>query len=118
MSRGGKRPGAGRKARKDTPAGKLQEEIKLQALKEGTTPLEVMLEGMREAYKTGGAKAAMPYAKEAAPYLHPKLASVEAKVDGVLGTYAAQPIPVEERHSDVLRREKERMNGNGHAPDS
>lgn len=104
MARGGKRPGAGRKARKDTPAGKLQEEIKLRALKEGTTPLEVMLEGMRDAYAAGGAKAAMPYAKEAAPYLHPRLAAVEAKVDGVLGTYAAQPIPVEARHSDSLAR--------------
>jgi hypothetical protein len=70
----------------------------MRALKEGTTPLEVMLEAMRAAYAEGGAKAAMPYAKEAAPYLHPKLSSVEANIDGTLGTYAAQPIPTEERH--------------------
>jgi hypothetical protein len=98
MAWGGKRAGSGRKKTKDTPEGKLRAELAMKALKEGTTPLEVMLEAMREAYQVGGALAAMPYAKEAAPYLHPKLSSVEANIDGTLGTYAAQPIPTEERH--------------------
>lgn len=102
MARGGVRKGAGRPKTADTPEGKLRQELAIRALKEGTTPLEVMLEAMREAYAEGGATAAMVYAKEAAPYLHPKLSSVDAKLDGTLGTYAAQPIPVEERHSDSL----------------
>lgn len=90
--------------RRLSPAAKTRQEVAQKALAEGTTPLEVMLEAMRIAYQEGGAAAAMPYAKEAAPYLHPKLANIEAKMDGVIGTYAAQPIPVEERHSDSLAR--------------
>jgi hypothetical protein len=106
MARGGKRAGSGRKRTRDTPAGQLNQALILRALKEGTTPLDVMLEAMREAYEAGGAKAAMPFAKEAAPYLHAKLASIEANVNGVIGQYAAQPVPVEER---------EPMKPNGHA---
>lgn len=115
MARGGKRKGAGRPKTADTPEGQLRRDLAIRALKEGTTPLEVMLEAMREAYEEGGASAAMPYAKEAAPYLHPKLSSVDAKVDGVIGQYAAQPIPVEQRDSDSLAG----SNGsatNGHSP--
>lgn len=113
-NRGGARKGAGRKKTADTPEGKLRRELTLRALKEGTTPLEVMLEAMKEAYEEGGAKAAMPFAKEAAPYLHPKLANVENKVEGVLGTYAAQPIPVESRDSDAMESTT-RASANGHS---
>lgn len=74
-----------------------------------------MLEAMREAYEEGGASAAMPYAKEAAPYLHPKLSSVDAKVDGVIGQYAAQPIPVEQRDSDSVASPAGPA-ANGHSP--
>ena len=76
----------------------------MKALEEGTTPLEVILEAMRDAYKEGGAQAAVPFAKEAAPYVHPRLSAVDAKVDGVIGQYAAQPIPVESRDSDTVAR--------------
>lgn len=41
-------------------------------------------------------------AKAAIGYEKPKLSSVDAKVDGVIGQYAAQPIPVEQRDSDSL----------------
>lgn len=114
-NRGGARKGAGRKKTADTPEGQLRRDLAIRALKEGTTPLEVMLEAMREAYTEGGAAAAMPYAKEAAPYLHPKLSSVDAKVDGVIGQYAAQPIPVESRDSDALASAA-RAATNGHTP--
>lgn len=104
MARGGVRSGAGRKKTADTPEGQLRRELAIKALKEGTTPLEVMLEAMREAYEEGGAKAAMPFAKEAAPYLHPKLTSVDANLNGAVGHYEAQPIPTEQRHSDTVAR--------------
>jgi hypothetical protein len=81
MPRGGKRPGSGRKPGSVTPATKRRQDVALKALTEGTTPLQVLLEAMREAYETGGPMLAMPYAKEAAPYVHPKLSSIEAKVD-------------------------------------
>jgi len=41
-------------------------------------------------------------AGKAIGYEKPKLSSVDAHVDGALGTYAAQPIPVEARDSDSL----------------
>jgi len=77
MSRGGKRPGAGRKRTKDTPAGKLNSALVQKVLADGTTPLQVMLEAMKTVYEKGGAVAAVPYAKECAPYVHPKLAATE-----------------------------------------
>jgi hypothetical protein len=77
MPRGGKRPGAGRKRTKDTPAGKLNSALVQKVLKDGTTPLQVMMEAMKAAYETGGAVAAVPFAKECAPYVHPKLAATE-----------------------------------------
>lgn len=99
MARGGRRQGAGRKKSADTPEGQLRRELAIRALTEGKTPLEVMLEAMREAYQVGGAAAAFVFAKECAPFMHPKLSAVDAKLDGTLGTYEAQPIPVEERDS-------------------
>lgn len=97
MPRGGPRKGSGRPKSADTPEGKLRRELAIKALTEGRTPLEVMLEAMRDAYDSGGAAAAFIFAKECAPFMHPKLSAVEAKVDGTLGTYEAQPIPVEQR---------------------
>ncbi|WP_245260753.1 hypothetical protein [Agrobacterium sp. 10MFCol1.1] len=41
------------------------------------TPLEVMLKAMREHYGKREYDAAAAIAKDAAPYMHPKLASVE-----------------------------------------
>jgi hypothetical protein len=45
------------------------------------TPLEVLLLAMREAYKKRGIRAAQPYAKDAAPYMHPRLSAIAAKVN-------------------------------------
>lgn len=53
----------------------------VQATQEGITPLEVMLGAMRDAWAAGDKEAAANFAKDAAPYLHPKLSSVEHKGD-------------------------------------
>ena len=55
-----------------------------------------MLEAAREAYKEGGAKAAFPYAKEAAPYVHPRLASVVSKVEATIKRLSSEPLSIEE----------------------
>jgi hypothetical protein len=82
--RGGRRPGAGRKA---GSANKLTRKIADKALAEGTTPLEYMLKLLR-AEPTPDADAAekarleamrFEAAKAAAPYVHPKLQAIEHK---------------------------------------
>lgn len=72
--RGGKRPGAGR------PTGVSNKKTKLiaeQALKDGNTPLEVILQIMREAWATKDIPVALDAAKSAAPYIHPRLQPVD-----------------------------------------
>ena len=84
--RGGKRPGAGRpKGSKNTKT----REIADKAAAEGITPLEVMLTRMRALWaKTDEASKdqAVEIAYRAAPYMHPRLQSVESQntVDGEL----------------------------------
>jgi hypothetical protein len=48
-----------------------------QATSQGISPLEVMLGAMREAWEAGDKEAAANFAKDAAPYIHPRLAAVE-----------------------------------------
>jgi len=43
------------------------------------TPLDVMILAMRLAYKKGGAISAQPYARDAAPYIHARIAQMELK---------------------------------------
>jgi hypothetical protein len=74
--RGGARAGAGRKP---GSANVKTREIADRAAKEGKTPLEIMVEAMREAYMVGGAVAAFAFAKDAAPYMHAKLSSTDLK---------------------------------------
>lgn len=84
MSRGGKRAGAGRKpgtVTKKRTAAQAATAATIKALTEGATPLDILIGAMKEAYTLGGYMAAAPFAKEAAPYVHPKLSSIEAKVD-------------------------------------
>jgi hypothetical protein len=73
VSVGGARPGAGRK-----PGGrnKKTREIADRAAAEGITPLEVMLEAMRFHYFHDELDEAAAIAKDAAPYMHPRLATV------------------------------------------
>lgn len=77
--RGGARPNAGRKA---GTANVKTREIANRAAAEGITPLEVMLQAMRDVYggssgKERNAAAAFGLAKDAAPYMHAKIAAVE-----------------------------------------
>ena len=74
MAHGGKRQGAGRKAGAKT---KRTQEIAAKASAEGITPLEVMVGAMREAWERNDKDAAARFAKDAAPYMHPRLAAVE-----------------------------------------
>lgn len=72
--RGGKRSGAGR------PRGSATQrtrEIADEAAENGITPLEVMLEAMRSFHGGGDMEKAASIAKDAAPYMHPRLAAVE-----------------------------------------
>lgn len=84
--RGGKRPGAGRK--KNVPnRASANRERKVAA--SGTTPLDVMLKSMRVLLELADAsandkkqfehyiRAAAAVAKDVAPYIHPRLSTVE-----------------------------------------
>jgi len=73
MARGGKRAGAGRKPGTLT---RLTREIAEKALTSTITPLEVLLGVMREAWEANNKTLAATYAKDAAPYCHPRLAAV------------------------------------------
>ncbi|MDS1142402.1 hypothetical protein RE432_18365 [Pusillimonas sp. SM2304] len=72
--RGGARPGAGRKPGSAT---KKTREIADKAAKDGITPLEVMLEAMISFRDAGELDRAASIAKDAAPYVHPRLAAIE-----------------------------------------
>lgn len=91
MPRGGKRQGAGRKA---GSANTKTRDIADKAVEEGITPLEYMLQIMRDESLPENADPAQVIAmkamrfeaaKAAAPYIHPKLSSVDAKVTGADG---------------------------------
>ena len=77
---GGKRPGAGR-----PPGSKNQKaaDIAQEAVEAGITPIEVMLSAMRDLWDQGSAEAkreAARIAKDAAPYVHPRLSSIDQTV--------------------------------------
>lgn len=93
--RGGKRKGAGRKP---GAANKRTKAAVAKAEQEGLTPLEVMLQAMREAHEKGGAEAAFPFAKDAAPYLHAKLSSIDATLNAKVESkvISARPLTAEE----------------------
>lgn len=80
MPRGGKREGAGRKA---GSLGKRTQEIAEAALADGLTPLEYMLARLRD--ETLNSTDRMDAAKSAAPYVHPRLAAIDAKVTARIG---------------------------------
>lgn len=81
--RGGPRPGSGRK-----PGGQNRKsrEIADRAAAEGITPLEYLLKVMRD--ENGDSETRLDAAKAAAPYVHPRLANIEANVS-VTGHEAA-----------------------------
>lgn len=72
MARGGARPGAGR------PSGgrnAKQAAALIEATQDGTSPIEYLLSVMRDPEQQPMLR--LDAAKSAAPYLHPRLASVE-----------------------------------------
>lgn len=77
MPRGGSRPGAGRK---QGAATKKTRAVADQAAAVGETPLEFMLRRMRD--DDAPIADRMDMAKAAAPFMHAKLSSIEAKVEG------------------------------------
>ena len=72
MPRGGRRPGSGRPR---GSANRRTREIADRAAEEGLTPLEYMLQVMRDDEAVPARRDDM--AKAAAPYLHPRLQAVE-----------------------------------------
>jgi hypothetical protein len=74
MARGGNRKGSGRKKSSLEKKSRLIAEI---AVEEGITPLEVMLRAMRAYAESQCWDRACAIAKDCAPYIHPKLASIE-----------------------------------------
>lgn len=77
MAHGGARNGAGRKPSSLTLKTR---EIAAKASETGLTPLEFMLEILRD--ETQEKAARFEAAKHAAPYIHPKLSSIEASGPG------------------------------------
>jgi hypothetical protein len=110
--RGGKRTGSGRKP---GSANTKTREIADKAIEDGTTPLEVMLRAMRRhvdaADKLGNGKIkvvdgnvvsqlsllteAAKIAKDAAPYIHPRLSAVDhtSKGENINGQYGVLVVP-------------------------
>jgi len=81
MPSGGPRPGAGRKkGQKLNP--ERQRMLKRVRVKANAdiTPLEVLLETMRKRWHDGKEEEACRLAVDAAPYVHPKLATVKAEI--------------------------------------
>jgi hypothetical protein len=72
MPRGGKREGAGRK---EGSATAKTRDMADKAASEGLTPLEYMLEVLRDLMADKADR--MWAAEKAAPYIHPKLANIE-----------------------------------------
>ena len=92
--RGGKRSGAGRKVGSATAKTR---QIADKASEDGVTPLEVMLKAMRyslgefdKSLAVDHLVAAASFAKDAAPYIHPRLSAVE--VDGKLKVSLAEEL--------------------------
>lgn len=87
MGHGGARPRAGRKPGSST---KMNEEARQKALESGISPLDYMLDLLRDENKPQDVR--FEAAKAAAPYVHAKLASVEHSGDMTL------------RHEDALEQ--------------
>lgn len=95
MPRGGTRPGAGRPP---GSANRKTREIADRAAEEGITPLEVMLKDMRDKYEAGEISAAADRARDCAPYMHARLANIEATVDSdsTVHVISAEPLTIAE----------------------
>lgn len=79
MARGGARPGAGRK---QGAATRKTRDVADKAMKQGKSPLEFVLARMLDPEAPMDDR--MEAAKAALPFCHPRLSSIEAKLDGDL----------------------------------
>lgn len=106
MARGGKRPGAGRKPGTVSEATRRRKEVAAKALEEGVSPLDVMLTTMRALWEQavdgsgkvvniGKAMQANVVAKDAAPFLHPKLSAIAADHTSSDGSMTPKPVVIE-----------------------
>lgn len=95
MSRGGARPNAGRKKGSVTKATEIRQEMLARAAAEGISPLEVMMQAMREAWAANDHDKAVEYAVSAAPYVHPRLSAVKHSGD------QDQPVAMTVTHADA-----------------
>lgn len=77
MPRGGVRPGAGRKKGGTNAATRATREIALRAAAEGITPLQYMLDVLRDPESPEERRAWA--AEKAAPYIHPRLEAIAFK---------------------------------------
>ena len=77
MARGGARPGAGRPKAAISKKTKAARAVANRALTADMTPLDVMLLAMNKALESQDYPAAADFAKDAAPYVHPRLAAIE-----------------------------------------
>jgi hypothetical protein len=83
MPRGGARPAAGRPKGTKNKRTVAREQIKRLAEEGGVTPLECMLATMRDLLDQGDLDSrllACQLAKDAAPYVHPRLTATQAAV--------------------------------------
>jgi hypothetical protein len=94
LMRGGRREGAGRKPGSKTKKTQLLAEAAREA---GISPLEYMLTVLRDPKAETERRDEM--AKAAAPYIHPRLSNVEAKID--ISGHEAALAEIEE-HAAVL----------------
>ena len=84
IPRGGAKPGERPGGRQKGTLNKRTEEIdeiRRRAADQGILPVEVMLDNMRHYFKHGDRANAQKCAADAAPYLHPRLNSINATVD-------------------------------------
>ena len=101
MPRGGARPGAGRKPG-ECEKTKRRKALADAAAQAGITPLELMLEAMRRSWAAGDVDKAHQFARDAAPYLHPRLTAtqVSGKDGGPIQTEHKTPaLTPEERRA-------------------
>jgi hypothetical protein len=76
VARGGKRPGAGRKPGSQAKKTKTARAVADRLAEEDMTPLQVMVTVMRRHIANGDWDKAAAIAKDAAPYMHPRRATL------------------------------------------
>lgn len=103
--RGGRREGAGRKLGSAT---RKTREIADRAAAGGIMPLEVMLNTMRAHYDAGRLDEAAAFAKDAAPYCHPRLSATEFN-----GTVESQPKTLAEFYGGLTDEQLESIAAGG-----